>query len=139
MLDAQDVNALLVRAFPDRAPRGMARVVELEPGRARVVQAYEPTMLRPGPVISGPTQMSLADMAAYALVLGHIGEVLMAVTSTLTMNFLRAAPADLWAEAQMLRLGRRNAVMDVRLWSESPERICAQAVVTYAIPQSASA
>jgi acyl-coenzyme A thioesterase PaaI-like protein len=40
----------------------------------------------------------------------------------------------------MLRLGRRNAVCDVRLWTEGPplledRRLAAQAVVTYALPQ----
>jgi acyl-coenzyme A thioesterase PaaI-like protein len=34
----------------------------------------------------------------------------------------------------MLRLGRRIAVCDVRLWTEGPDRLAAQAVVTYAIP-----
>ena len=69
------------------------------------------------------------------LVLAHIGEKLMAVTSSLTMNFLRGAqPGDIHAEALMLRLGRRIAVCDVRLWTESPERLAAQATVTYAIP-----
>jgi uncharacterized protein (TIGR00369 family) len=98
--------------------------------------AYREGLLRPGGVISGPTLMSLSDTAAYALVLAHIGDQLMAVTSSLTMNFLRgAAPGDLHAEAEMLRLGRRNAVCDVRLWTEGPDRLAAQAVVTYALPQ----
>ena len=33
-----------------------------------------------------------------------------------------------------MRLGRRLAVMDVRLWTEAPDRLAAQANVTYAIP-----
>ena len=79
--------------------------------------------------------MSLADTAAYALILVHIGDQLMAVTSSLVMNFLRGAqPGDLHAEALMLRLGRRSAVCDVRLWTEHPDRLAAQATVTYAIP-----
>ncbi len=72
--------------------------------------------------------MSLADTAAYALVLAHIGDELMAVTSSLVMNFLRGAqPGDIHADAHLLRLGRRSAVCDVRLWTESPERLAAQA------------
>jgi uncharacterized protein (TIGR00369 family) len=79
--------------------------------------------------------MGLADTAAYALVLAHVGDQLMAVTSSLVMNFLRGAqPGDIHAEALMLRLGRRIAVCDVRLWTEHPERLAAQATVTYAIP-----
>ena len=47
---------------------------------------------------------------------------------------LRNQPGDIHAEAAMLRLGRRLAVMDVRLWTEGPDRLAAQANVTYAIP-----
>jgi uncharacterized protein (TIGR00369 family) len=135
-LDAEGVNALMRQAFAERDPARLARVVEIEPGRALVTQRLDrATMLRPPAVIAGPALMSLADAAAYILVLGHLGEVLMAVTSSLSMNFLRAAPAaDLWADATLLRLGRRLAVMDVRLWTTDQQRTCAQASVTYALP-----
>lgn len=136
VLDAAGVNVLLRKAFPDAAPAAFPTVTEVTPGRVKVVAPYREGLLRPGGVISGPTLMSLSDTAAYALVLAHIGDQLMAVTSTLTMNFLRGArPGDIHAEAEMLRLGRRNAVCDVRLWTEAPDRLAAQAVVTYAIPQ----
>jgi uncharacterized protein (TIGR00369 family) len=137
VLDAAGVNALLRKAFPDAVPAAFPTVTEVSPGRVKVVAAYRGGLLRPGGVISGPTLMSLSDTAAYALVLAHIGDQLMAVTSTLTMNFLRGArPGDLHAEAEMLRLGRRNAVCDVRIWTEGPDRLAAQAVVTYALPAS---
>ena len=135
-LDARGVNLLLQRAFPDAPPGQLPRVSSVAPGRVEVVRAYAPGMLRPGQLISGPNLMALADTAAYALVLAHVGDELMAVTSSLMINFLRGAqPGDLHAEAEMLRLGRRNAVCDVRLWTEAPDRIAAQATVTYAIPQ----
>ncbi len=134
-LDAGQVNALLRGAFPDGSDAHFPKVTEIAPGRALLVRAYHDSMLRPGRLISGPNLMSLADTAAYALILAHIGDQLMAVTSSLVMNFLRGAqPGDLHAEALMLRLGRRNAVCDVRLWTEHPERLAAQATVTYAIP-----
>jgi uncharacterized protein (TIGR00369 family) len=137
VLDAAGVNALLRKAFPDAEPVAFPTVLEVAPGRVKVMTPYRDGLLRPGGVISGPVLMSLSDTAAYALVLAHIGEELMAVTSPLSVNFLRgAAPGDIYAEAQMLRLGRRNAVCDVRLWTEAPERLAAQAIVTYAIPSS---
>ena len=137
VLDAAGVNALLRKAFPDATPVAFPDVVEVSPGRVKVVAPYREGLLRPGGVISGPTLMSLSDTAAYALVLAHIGDQLMAVTSSLTMNFLRgAAPGDIHASAEMLRLGRRNAVCDVRIWTEAPDRLAAQATVTYAIPQT---
>lgn len=135
VLNAEGVNALLRRAFPGAQPDAFPRVTEVTPGRVRLVSPYREGLLRPGGVISGPNLMSLADTAAYALVLAHIGDQLMTVTSQLNMSFLRGAkPGDLHAEAEMLRLGRRLAVMDVRLWTESPDRLAAQAGVTYAIP-----
>ena len=135
-LDKAGVNALLLRAFPLGDPATMALAHEVTPGRVLVIRPYGgDRTLRPGGVISGPNLMEIADLAAYTLVLSHIGEQLMAVTSSLTMNFLRGAqPGDVHAEAVMLRLGRRIAVCDVRLWTESPERLAAQATVTYAIP-----
>lgn len=136
-LRAAAVNALMAKAFPGAAAEHMPQVLDVTPGRVHVLRPYAPGMLRPGDVISGPNLMSLADTAAYALVLAHVGEQLMAVTSSLTINFLRGArPGDLHAEAEMLRLGRRIAVCDVRLWSEGPERLAAQASVTYALPAS---
>jgi len=136
VLDADGVNALLRKAFPDALPAAFPTVSDVTPGRVKVIAPYREGLLRPGGVISGPTLMSLSDTAAYALVLAHIGDQLMAVTSSLTINFLRgAAPGDLHAEAELLRLGRRNAVCDVRLWTEAPDRLAAQATVTYAIPQ----
>jgi uncharacterized protein (TIGR00369 family) len=136
VLDAAGVNALLRKAFPGATPAAFPDVTEVSPGRVKVTAPYREGLLRPGGVISGPTLMSLSDTAAYALVLAHIGDQLMAVTSSLTMNFLRgAAPGDMHAEAEMLRLGRRIAVCDVRIWTESPDRLAAQALVTYALPQ----
>src|ERR1700761_3581322 len=129
VLDAAGVNALLRKAFPDAEPVAFPTVLEVAPGRVKVMTPYRDGLLRPGGVISGPVLMSLSDTAAYALVLAHVGDELMAVTSTLTMNFLRgAAPGDLYAEAEMLRLGRPHAVCDVRLWAEGPGRLAAQSV-----------
>jgi len=134
-LDPEGVNAVLMAAFPDAPREAMGLVVEAEPGRVLVRRPYGPGLLRPGGIISGPTLMSLADTAAYALVLAHVGDQKMAVTSSLVMNFLRgAAVGDIWADARMLRLGRRMAVCDVRLWTETAERIAAQATVTYSLP-----
>ncbi len=137
-LDLDGVNSLLMKAFPLADPNSLALAQEVGPGWVLVVRPYggERT-LRPGGVISGPTLMEIADLAAYTLVLAHIGEQLMAVTSSLTMNFLRGAkPGDIHARADMLRLGRRIAVCDVRIWTEGPDRPAAQATVTYAIPSA---
>jgi len=131
LLGAEEVNAVLGGAFADTEFLGLVR--EVGPGRVRIVRAFDSGMLRPGGLISGPTLMSLADTAAYALIIAHVGAELMAVTSALNINFLRGAkPGDIQVEAQLLSLGRRNVVCDVRMWTESEERLAAQATVTYA-------
>jgi acyl-coenzyme A thioesterase PaaI-like protein len=45
-------------------------------------------------------------------------------------GLLRAAkPGEIHAEAELLSLGRRN---EVRIWTDDPNRLAAQATVTYA-------
>ncbi|MGZ6016692.1 MAG: PaaI family thioesterase, partial [Phenylobacterium sp.] len=69
VLDAAGVNALLQKAFPGARPDAFPTVLEVAPGRVKVMAAYREGLLRPGGVISGPTLMSLSDTAASALVL----------------------------------------------------------------------
>ena len=135
-LTAAEINAFLTGTFTDSEGASTGSVVELEPGRARLIRRADAVSIRPGGAIWGPSLMSLADVAVYALVLAHIGIVPMAVTTSLTMHFLRPAkPGDLVADALLLRLGKRIATAEVRLWTEGPDKIAAHAMVAYAIPQ----
>jgi uncharacterized protein (TIGR00369 family) len=137
-LGADELNVLMKREFGGTSI-SVAPVKSVEPGRIHVVARFDPGMLRPGKLVAGPTLMSIADTAAYTLILAHVGPELMAVTSTLTINFLRGAkPGDIHADAELLSLGRRQAVCDVRIWTESPDRLAAQATVTYARAVSAA-
>ena len=135
VMTVEALEEFLSGAFPDR-PDSRGRVIGVSPGQT--ISRLTPTdaMLRPGGIVSGPTQMALVDLAAYAVVLAHIGPVAMAVTSTLSISFLRACRhAPLFATATMLKLGRRLATIDVRLWQEGEEdQPIAQSTVTYAIP-----
>jgi len=135
LLDAGALNAFLKEAFPHSTIGERGPVIEAEPGRIRLEIRPDERALRPGALISGPTLMSLADTAAYALVLGHVGLVAMAVTNSLTIHFLRGCqPGPVFADAHLLRLGRRIVTTDVRLWTESPDRLVAQATVAYTLP-----
>ncbi|MDR7230545.1 uncharacterized protein (TIGR00369 family) [Caulobacter sp. BE264] len=134
-MDAGALNAFLHRAFPEVDPAQMPQVLEVEAGRALLKLPYASRQLRPGGVISGPTMMSLADTAAYAMILARIGEVALSVTTSLNIHFLRGCkPGDLYAEATLLKLGRRIATVDVLMWTEGRERAAAKATVAYAIP-----
>lgn len=134
-MDAGALNAFLHRAFPEVDPEQMPQVLEVEGDRALLKLPYASRQLRPGGVISGPTMMGLADTAAYAMILARIGEVALSVTTSLNIHFLRGCkPGDLYAEATLLKLGRRIATVDVLMWTEGRERAAAKATVAYAIP-----
>lgn len=138
-MSANQLNAVLSANFP-AGERRLDLVREVSPGRVRLVQDFHPGMLRPGGLISGPTLMGIADTTGYVIVMAHVGQELMAVTSALTMNFLRGAkPGEIVAEGELLSLGRRNAVIDVRIWTGGSERPVAQATVTYARAQPGAA
>ncbi|MDX5298613.1 MAG: PaaI family thioesterase [Gammaproteobacteria bacterium] len=105
---------------------------------ARVRIPFQGKLVRPGGTLSGPVQMTLADAAMYAAILATLGRVEMAVTSNLNINFLKKpAPADLLAEAVVLRLGRRLAFCEVRLHSAGDEELVAHVTGTYALPGGA--
>ena len=135
VMDKAELEEFFRRAFPDVAEDHHAASLAIEPGLVRLVMPPAALSLRPGGIVSGPTQMALADRAAYAVILAHIGPVAMAVTSNLNISFLRAVEhARLHADAVLLKLGRRLATVDVRMWQGSEANVLAQATVTYAIP-----
>jgi acyl-coenzyme A thioesterase PaaI-like protein len=79
--------------------------------------------------------MALADVAMYVAVLSAIGWVPLAVTTNLTINFLRKpAPRDLLAEARLIKLGKRLAVGEVGIRSDGHDDLVAHVTSTYSIP-----
>lgn len=134
-LTALDVQALIRAGLP------MAEDIDLRIDRlddegvlARV--PFQAKLVRPGGTLSGPTIMALGDAAMYAVVLGRLGRVEMAVTSNLNINFLvKPKPVDLLADARILRLSRRQAVCEVSLYSAGNEdELVAHVTGTYALP-----
>ncbi|MDE0780578.1 MAG: PaaI family thioesterase [Alphaproteobacteria bacterium] len=104
-------------------------------GTARVRLPFNPSLTRPGGTISGPAMMALTDYSMYAALMGAIGEVTLAVTTNLNINFLRKPEAvDMIADCHMLKLGRRLAVLEVSLYSEGQDEPVAHATGTYSIP-----
>ena len=136
ILSADQVTELIARVFPQAA--GFAEIVRLGEGTIDVQLSDDGSgrTLRPGDTVSGPAQMTLCDTAAYLLLLSMIGERPLAVTTQLSINFMRKAPAsNLNAHARMLKLGKRLAVMDVLLTSDAQAAgPIAHAQVTYSIP-----
>lgn len=97
---------------------------------------YNESFLRPGGTIAGPVMMGLADAAMYALVLANVGQVELAVTTSLNINFLRKpAPGDMLGVARPLKLGKRLAIGEVAMYSAgATDIVVAHATATYSIP-----
>lgn len=134
-MEVAELAAFFRQAFPAMEADEQAGILSITPGRVRMVLDPREEHLRPGNLVSGPTQMGLADRAAYALILAHIGPVAMAVTSNLNFNFLRGVQyRRLHADARLLKLGRRLATVDVVLWQDEEDNVVAQSTVTYALP-----
>jgi len=136
-MTANEIKSFMQKVFPQaRMP------VEIEELRDRFLRIRVPVTdrsLRPGGTVSGPILMTIADTAMYYLVLGMIGPVALALTTNLNMNFLRAPKlADVIAEAEMLKLGKRLAVGQVTIYSDGSDDPVAHATVTYSIPPDAS-
>jgi uncharacterized protein (TIGR00369 family) len=137
-LSASDVEQIISTGVPNFSESGMS-VEQAGEGRARLRQPFRANLIRPGGTLSGPTMMGLADAAMYAAILGQLGRLEMAVTQNLNINFLsRPEPCDLIAEAQIIRLGRRSAVLEVRLFSDGSDAMVALVTGIYALPSDST-
>ena len=134
------VDAAQLQQFFEREGldgRGTMRVESVGSQTARLRLAASKEDLRPGGSLSGASMMALSDLAIYAALLGEIGIVPLAVTTSLTINFLRKPPMrDLLAEARLLKVGRSLAFGEILLFSEGDPRPVAHCTSTYAIPRS---
>src|ERR1044072_5247876 len=129
-MSAEELEAFLYSHFPEMAERSF-RVEKVDERFAQVRLLYHDRHLRPGGTISGPSLMSLADTAMYIAVLAMIGQVALAVTTNLNINFLRKpAQADVIAQVKLLKLGKRLAVGEVSMYSEGSVEPVAHAKVT---------
>jgi uncharacterized protein (TIGR00369 family) len=135
-LTVKDLERLLGGEFPHmfNADGGYG-IEKVWFGGSRVRKHFNPRSLRPGGTIAGTTIMTLADFAPYVAILASIGWVPLAVTTNLTINFLKKpAQRDLFAEARLIKLGKRLAVAEVGIRSEGEDELVAHATCTYSIP-----
>lgn len=134
VMDAAALEAFMARAFAQVA--GDLCVEEVGPMRALVRLKVGPHHLRPGGTVSGPSIFMLADVGFYLALLAMIGPRALAVTTNVSIDFMRkpAAGADLLCEARLLKLGRVLAVGDALIFSQGQEGTVARAGLTYSIP-----
>jgi acyl-coenzyme A thioesterase PaaI-like protein len=130
-----ELRAYLIEIFPEFWKDGDLRVEDIAPMSATVRLIHHPKHLRPGGTISGPTMFGVCDAALFVAILGEIGPVAHAVTTSASINFLRKpAPADLIARTRLIKLGKRLAVGEVALYSEGESEMVAHATATYSLP-----
>ncbi|MCY1284173.1 Thioesterase superfamily protein [compost metagenome] len=132
MASQAELSAFMAREFPQNTC-----VIEAVGQRgATVRQPIGVDSLRPGGTVSGPVLMTVADIALYVAILGEIGIVPLAVTTSLNINFLRrpAADRDILGVCHLMKLGKTLAIGEVTLYSDGSDEPVAHAVGTYAIP-----
>lgn len=136
-----DLHRYVAQAWPAKkefyAPD---RFEELRPGFCRYRYTVDEGDIRPGGTVSGPTMMWLADQGTYALLLAHLGDAALAVTTSLSIDFLRRPVGpQMVADTELVKLGRSLAVCRVTIASaaagEAPNMNKPEAVssVTYSL------
>lgn len=125
-------NSIIASELPSTADSGVY-LRNIEPGKAEMVLPYSDHSIRPGGTIAGPYMMMLADVCMYAVVLSLLGEIKLAVTTNLNINFLRKpANSDLVGFGSIIKMGKRLAVIEVSIYSN--DDVVAHATGTYSIP-----
>lgn len=129
-----EIIAFLQAEFPQSLEK--CEIESVTEKAASIIYHVGAADLRPGGTVSGPTMMTAADYALYIAILGEIGIVALAVTTSLSINFLRkpTAEQDIRAVCKLMKVGKALIVGDVWLYSIDSEEPIAHAVSTYSIP-----
>lgn len=132
-MTVEELQRFLADGFPGTSIPYV--VEEITANTVRLRLPVDDSHSRPGSTVAGPALMALADCAAWLVVVGQIGPVALAVTTSLHIDFLRKpALVDVVAIGTLLKLGSRLAVSDVTMFSDGSDDLVAKAQVTYSIP-----
>lgn len=134
-ITVEQFNALMRAEIPLSTFLGIA-ALEVGAGSAVLRLPFTPAALRPGGVQSGPALMALADLAMYAAVMGLYGNEPRALSSDLSMNFLRRAPSQtLLGRCTVLGLDAKRALAKTEIVPESGDgRMVCLVTANYALP-----
>ena len=134
VMTADEINAYLKIVYPqlnDQYSDYLA--IDVQPGECTVRLNANERHLRPGNTVSGPCLFTLADIGGYVCVLSHVGREALAVTTSLTINFMRkAGPGPVDGHCRILKLGKSLMVFDIDIVADGAT--VAHATGTYAIP-----
>jgi uncharacterized protein (TIGR00369 family) len=133
-LTPQAINEFAAAEYPATRSGGFS-CDEVGEGFAVARWRHDAALLRPGGLISGPTQFTAADLALWFLSFTVFGLVAMAVTSDIHIAFLRPARGgDLLARAELLRAGRRRITGRVMSWVDGrPDQPVSHVTGAYAL------
>ena len=133
MVAAVEIADFLRREFPQTK----CVVEAVGDGTSTVSHEITAGELRPGGTVSGPILMSVADVALYVAILGKLGIIPLAVTTSFTINFLRKPAADraIVGKCNLLKVGHSLVVGEIALYSRGQDEMVAHAVGTYSIPR----
>ncbi len=132
MASKEEISAFLKSALPQTG----CSVVDVGNSGSTLRFHITEKHLRPGGTVAGPVLMEVADVAIYVAILGELGIVALAVTTSLTINFLRkpSAEKDIIGICKILKQGKRLVVGEVSLFSDGDDEAVAHVVATYSIP-----
>lgn len=129
------VDAFVANQWPANPNTG--RCLEVSGRHALAEVSVGPEQIRPGGYISGPTQFAAADLALWYACFGAIGLEAMAVTSELSIRFLRPAFGGLLvARADLHSVGRRQLAGSVVIWTDDPDKPVSVCQGSYMAPPS---
>ncbi|KNG95543.1 PaaI family thioesterase [Pseudaestuariivita atlantica] len=133
-MDVAALTEFLGTAFPQVADDFVVEAIA--PMQATIRLKVSDAHLRPGGTVSGPSMFALADVSVYLATLAMIGPQALAVTTNISMDFMRkpASGVDLVSDTRLLKLGRQLAVGDCLIRSVGETDPVARASMTYAIP-----
>lgn len=129
------IDAYVAEVWPDASG---TECLEVSGRHALIRRRVVPETIRPGGFVSGPTQFSIADAALWYALFGAVGLEAMALTSELSIRFVRPAiGTQLMARARLESVGRRNVVGTITVWTDDESRPSAICQGTYVRPQTA--
>jgi acyl-coenzyme A thioesterase PaaI-like protein len=129
----QQISEFMAESFP----QSKVSIEAVDAVSATVRHEIGIEELRPGGTVAGPVLMAVADAALYVAIFGRLGIIPLAVTTSLTVNFLRkpASGRDIVGVCKLMKSGRSLAVGEVWLYSAGSDEPVAHAVGTYALPR----
>ena len=128
-----EITNYLEDIFPQ--VKGRYRILKLGESSSEVQLLADEGNLRPGNTISGPSMFELADIAFYVTVIASKGAGTLAVTTNVSINFLRKPIlSNLIAISKLKKLGRQLVVGDVEIISENRSEVVAHSIFTYSVP-----